>query len=803
MFARTSAVPLLLLTAIVRGAATDTHDTGPVPSLPNFEQLALPNEQPMPAGTQGEVMWIENGRDSRIWFPQPDNRCYQASFVKQTWHPATGVYSSTPLGRGGLVTAQIATAAGIWFLVSSECAGESGRVALLSSDGTLSFASTSQSNIFGARMVALSDDSVAAITVFGADDSEDARNSDATKRHFRTTVFRKQEGGLAVEAMPDLPVASRDDYAVAAIGDGRLMVIGGSDDPYRGCASCRANTHILDAKAKIWTAGPDMLEPRSEHNATRLPDGSILVTGGWTRTAGWGKGPSRSAERWNPSSNRFETVAPMPSGTARHLAIAMPGQEHQTLLVAAGTNASVFAFDIDTASWRTVGALRQGTEEGGCLFLPFQLAGNTYAWTVSRSEGFYSSKSCAGQAWELATLQRDTGAIADKTPSQTAVNDTLVTYQLDGAFVPAASGQPAMLIGGSLHAGMNAYLVTAAATAIGPDGRSWPLPTLNAPRGKAMAFRVGNGVLIAGGWGEHRDERAPQRLTPPMEWLPAEPPPTESPQNAMHWVTVADSSISEANAFGQLADGSFIEVDAKGGVTRLTLAFRAGNIPAVVRHEFPPLEKPRQLSSGYGYDVRIRGLSDGRIVVAGGDVQESKIALLTLDSDSNDAPDSYVGIGPYLPSTHYEIYDPAVKRWHSSASSQGAGGRVAILDDGRVVKIGHVFGDETSDTRYVVELSSADGTSWTPFPAMATSNIKLSDAARPFVVEGELFLSGELGALSTGGGPSGVEWFNTESQQWELLWQAGPNDNWRDHVGRVIVRQLSNGKAVVLPVNGF
>lgn len=797
MFANNMAIPLLLLTTMVRAAAIDAQDTRPVPPLPSFEQLSLPNAQPMPAGRQGEVMWIENGRDSQISFPQPDKRCYRASIVKQTWNPATGVFSSTPLALGGLVTEQVATPSGIWFLVSSECAGESGRVALLSADGKLTFASTPRS-IFRARMVVLTDGSVAAITVFGPDDSQDARSRDAAKRHFRTTVVRRGENGLAVESMPDLPIPSRDDYAVAAITAGRLMVLGGSDDQYRGCSACRAGTHILDPMAKTWTAGPDMLEPRSEHNATRLPDGSILVTGGWTPAADWGKGPSRSAERWNPASNRFETVAPMPSGTARHQAIGMPGQEDQALLMAAGTNASVFAFDIGSGSWKTVGALRQGSEEGGCLFVPFQLAGNTYAWSASRSEGFYSSKSCAGQAWELATLQLDTGAVAEEAPSRTAVDDALVTYQLDGAFLPASSGRPAMLIGGRMHAGMNAYLLTTAAMAIGPGGRIRPVPTLNEPRSNAMAFRVGNGVLVAGGWGENRDDRAPQRPTPPMEWLA-----TDAPQDGMHWVTVAESGLSEASAFGQLADGNFIEVDPQGKVTRLALVFRAGNIPAIARSEFPPLDKPRQPSSGYGYDVRIRGLSDGRVVVAGGDVQEDKIALLTLDSDSNDAPDEYVGIGPYRPSTHYEIYDPASKRWHTSASSQGAGGRVAILDDGRVVKVGHLFGDEASDTRYVFEISSADGTSWTPFPAMATSKMKLSDAARPFVVDGELFLSGELASLSTGGGPSGVEWFNTTTRQWEVLWQAGPKDNWRDHVGRMIVRQLSNGKVVVLPVNGF
>ncbi|MBK8530255.1 MAG: hypothetical protein IPL57_25240 [Rubrivivax sp.] len=79
-----------------------------------------------------------------------------------------------------------------------------------------------------------------------------------------------------------------------------------------------------------------MLEARSEHDATGLPDGSVLVTGGWTKKADWGKGPSATAERWNPATNRFEAVAPMPTGTALHRGFWLPGQEGKSLLITQG-----------------------------------------------------------------------------------------------------------------------------------------------------------------------------------------------------------------------------------------------------------------------------------------------------------------------------------------------------------------------------------------------------------------------------------------------------------------------------------
>lgn len=57
----------------------------------------------------------------------------------------------------------------------------------------------------------------------------------------------------------------------------------------------------------------------------------------------------------------------------------------------------------------------------------------------------------------------------------------------------------------------------------------------------------------------------------------------------------------------------------------------------------------------------MRELADGRIIVAGGEVQVHKIALMSGDSQRADAADEYVGIGPYLPSRRHEIYDPATR----------------------------------------------------------------------------------------------------------------------------------------------
>ena len=56
-----------------------------------------------------------------------------------------------------------------------------------------------------------------------------------------------------------------------------------------------------------FVAGPPMLHPRSSHTATLLPDGRVLIVGGWARE---GTAPLTEAEMFDPTSGTFQ-----PAGT--------------------------------------------------------------------------------------------------------------------------------------------------------------------------------------------------------------------------------------------------------------------------------------------------------------------------------------------------------------------------------------------------------------------------------------------------------------------------------------------------------
>lgn len=103
--------------------------------------------------------------------------------------------------------------------------------------------------------------------------------------------------------------------------------------------------------------GATLLTPRAAHQATPLPDGSLLLTGGCS-------GPScspaeRTTERFLPAERRFVAAAPMAEGRIAHVAAPLPGGG---VLVAGGwtgsaTTASAEVFDVAKGAFSTAGAL--------------------------------------------------------------------------------------------------------------------------------------------------------------------------------------------------------------------------------------------------------------------------------------------------------------------------------------------------------------------------------------------------------------------------------------------------------------
>jgi N-acetylneuraminic acid mutarotase len=107
------------------------------------------------------------------------------------------------------------------------------------------------------------------------------------------------------------PMASpRAEHVAAMLGDGRLLVAGGNDrrlqasDADEGFPDPTGSAEIYDPVADSWAPTVPLATPRAGASAVALPDGSVLVVGGY---GSWGPmstpycpGELASAERYVP-----------------------------------------------------------------------------------------------------------------------------------------------------------------------------------------------------------------------------------------------------------------------------------------------------------------------------------------------------------------------------------------------------------------------------------------------------------------------------------------------------------------------
>ncbi|KAI9654639.1 MAG: hypothetical protein M1821_005846 [Bathelium mastoideum] len=124
--------------------------------------------------------------------------------------------------------------------------------------------------------------------------------------------------------------AGAREYGPSVMYDsGKVIYIGGGNNADSDGTPTKMTESIdLRAKELKWTREADMLFARRQHNATVLPDGSILVTGG-TQGAGFnnldaGK-PVHAPELWNPVTKQWSLMADESADRCYHaIALLLP-----------------------------------------------------------------------------------------------------------------------------------------------------------------------------------------------------------------------------------------------------------------------------------------------------------------------------------------------------------------------------------------------------------------------------------------------------------------------------------------------
>jgi N-acetylneuraminic acid mutarotase len=192
-----------------------------------------------------------------------------------------------------------------------------------------------------------------------------ARGSTGTTALASTEVFDPATGAWTAAA----PMTeTRTGHQAVLLRDGRVLVIGGTvatGGPPAALAYCE----LFDPAAGSWTPTGDLGTGRTGHQATLLPDGTVLVTGGdAVGRRPDGRYDARSldtAERYNPATGTWTAAARMPGPRTRHRGILLrTGQ----VLLTGGTSGPTFTAGYRTAvtydpgadSWTGTGALARG-----------------------------------------------------------------------------------------------------------------------------------------------------------------------------------------------------------------------------------------------------------------------------------------------------------------------------------------------------------------------------------------------------------------------------------------------------------
>ena len=269
---------------------------------------------------------------------------------------------------GLLLPASTVMAAATWFTVDDLVLGRTAFAAATLSDGTVLVAGGSPGSVVGATaerydpgadfwsqtgslsigrsghtLSALSDGRALA-----------AGGNSATGLQRSAEAFNPSSGSWTTVA----PMSTaRANHSATVLTNGRVLIVGGVAN--KGGAT--NEVEIYDAATNSWSRADSLHNPRYNHSATLLADGRVLVAGGFT--PGKFHTPMKTAEVYDVASDRWSVVGTMEVERAVHAAALLPDGR---VLVAGGftqppnvltVTATAELFDPATERWTPTGSM--------------------------------------------------------------------------------------------------------------------------------------------------------------------------------------------------------------------------------------------------------------------------------------------------------------------------------------------------------------------------------------------------------------------------------------------------------------
>jgi hypothetical protein len=150
-----------------------------------------------------------------------------------------------------------------------------------------------------------------------------------------TVPARAQSGSFTPTG--DMTIA-RSQHTATLLPDGNVLIAGGVQSSSTG-TRLLASTERYDPTSGRFIPAASMTTTRRGHTATLLPDGRVLIAGGYGGdTSGWGT-PLASAELYDPSSDRFTKTRDLIAATGFHTALLLPSGQ---VLIVGGSGVGTY-----------------------------------------------------------------------------------------------------------------------------------------------------------------------------------------------------------------------------------------------------------------------------------------------------------------------------------------------------------------------------------------------------------------------------------------------------------------------------
>jgi N-acetylneuraminic acid mutarotase len=283
----------------------------------------------------------------------------------------------------------------------------------------------------------------------------------------------------------------RSDHTATLLANGKVLVVGGRDG--NSPPNYLNSSELYDPATGAWSVTGSLNTPRYLHTATLLPNGKVLVAGGITNTTPPDFGVTTSAELYDPVTGTWSVTGSL--NIARFWYTATLLQNGKVLVAGGGGSGvgdnSAELYDPATGTWSTTGNLI-ATRYGQTATL---LQNGKVLIAAGSNDGDLASTLASAELYDPVT--GTWSATANLNASRISHTATLLS---DGRVLVAGGYIPTFVpVGGNGFAAVPTSLN--GAELYDPATGTWTITaSLNAPRNSHTATLLPNGkVLVAAG----------------------------------------------------------------------------------------------------------------------------------------------------------------------------------------------------------------------------------------------------------------------------------------------------------------